>query len=247
MNRNFIGNERQLSDNTIAVLDAVSLSECYELLHARLVEMGLSQTDYYDRNVFAVLSPVAQQQNGIFAEIGTDYVQKATQIIEAASSEQLQTLRKQIDGDKAVHYLKDSIANGQLNVWRIHNAQEVKVTPMILPSISIHGGTFLSLSNSTSDMNGAKLWVKKADLTNFMKAISKDVTKPTVKAETDCKPWLIEQFASDPDKQLSKEHFYVRAKSAFPGLSKRAFLRVWGSVACEYGRDEPGAKRKSQH
>jgi hypothetical protein len=69
----------------------------------------------------------------------------------------------------------------------------------------------------------------------------------TTTGERDCREWLVQLFASDPEKRRSKRDFRALALAAFPGrLSERGFnLRVWPELAKEHGRDGAGAKRKS--
>lgn len=69
----------------------------------------------------------------------------------------------------------------------------------------------------------------------------------TANGEQECKAWLIERFAADPEKLRSKKDFRDEALVQFSGrLSERGFnLRVWPELAKEHGRDGAGAKRKS--
>jgi hypothetical protein len=71
------------------------------------------------------------------------------------------------------------------------------------------------------------------------------VGSPTVKAERDCRDWLIQQFAMDPLKRRSKKDFQAAAELSFARLSKRGFTRVWDSLSEKYGRNQPGSKGKS--
>lgn len=69
----------------------------------------------------------------------------------------------------------------------------------------------------------------------------------TTGAENECRAWLENQFAADPNKQLSKDDFRTAALTRFNGrLSARGFNnRVWPALAQKHGRTSPGAKRKS--
>ena len=69
----------------------------------------------------------------------------------------------------------------------------------------------------------------------------------TAAGEGDCREWLANEFAADPEKRRSKGDFRRAALAAFPGrVSERGFnLRVWPDLAREHGRDGAGAKKKS--
>lgn len=78
-------------------------------------------------------------------------------------------------------------------------------------------------------------------------AVAKLSEHSTANGEQECKAWLIERFAADPEKLRSKKDFRTEALAQFSGrLSERGFnLRVWPELAKEHGRDGAGAKRKS--
>lgn len=78
-------------------------------------------------------------------------------------------------------------------------------------------------------------------------AVSRITEHSTANGEQECKAWLTEKFAADPEKLRSKKDFRDEALARFTGrLSERGFnLRVWPVLAKEYGRDGAGAKRKS--
>jgi hypothetical protein len=73
------------------------------------------------------------------------------------------------------------------------------------------------------------------------------IEKSTTTGERDCREWLVQEFAADPDKRRSKADFRKAALAKFAGrLSERGFnLRVWPDLARQHGRDGAGAKRKS--
>lgn len=73
------------------------------------------------------------------------------------------------------------------------------------------------------------------------------IAHSTTTAEKECREWLSEEFAADPDRRRSKKDFREAALAAFSGrLSERGFnLRVWPELARDHGRDGAGAKRKS--
>jgi hypothetical protein len=67
------------------------------------------------------------------------------------------------------------------------------------------------------------------------------------KAEQECKKWLVQEFAADPELRRSKADFRRAAIANFRGrLSERGFNhRVWPNLAREHGRTDAGAKKKS--
>jgi len=73
------------------------------------------------------------------------------------------------------------------------------------------------------------------------------IEQSTTTGERDCREWLVQEFAADPEKRRSKGEFREAALAKFAGrLSERGFnLRVWPELAREHGRDGAGAKRKS--
>jgi hypothetical protein len=73
------------------------------------------------------------------------------------------------------------------------------------------------------------------------------IEQSTTAGEHDCREWLANQFAADPERRRSKKDFRDAALKVFTGrLSERGFnLRVWPDLARKHGRDIAGAKRKS--
>lgn len=69
----------------------------------------------------------------------------------------------------------------------------------------------------------------------------------TGSGESECREWLVKQFAGDPERRRSKSDFRAAALAEFSGrLSERGFnLRVWPELARDHGRDGAGAKKKS--
>lgn len=63
-------------------------------------------------------------------------------------------------------------------------------------------------------------------------------------AREECQKWLRETFLTAPQ-QTSKGAFWDAANKDIIGLSRREFDVAWGVVAPEFGRDKPGAKKKS--
>lgn len=65
----------------------------------------------------------------------------------------------------------------------------------------------------------------------------------TALAENECRDWLAEEFAADPDRRRTKPDFQSAALARFSGrLSKRGFIRAWDAVASDAGRSKPGRK-----
>jgi len=63
----------------------------------------------------------------------------------------------------------------------------------------------------------------------------------------ECKEWLEKEFSNDPEKKKSKTDFRSIALARFHGrISQRGFDNsVWPELAQKYGRNQPGAKKKS--
>lgn len=75
------------------------------------------------------------------------------------------------------------------------------------------------------------------------------VGNSTGAAEMECKLWLADKFAADPDRRRNKGSFRTDALAQFQGrLSHRGFNdRVWPELARKHGRNSAGAKKKSKH
>ncbi|MEC7817152.1 MAG: hypothetical protein VX454_00635 [Pseudomonadota bacterium] len=150
MDPNKIGNARQQDDNRIAVGNALGLGECHRQLADQFMARDLLPTDY-----------VAEQK--------AHYEAFATR--EDGS----------IDGDavkvnimlhKAIVLLRNAIADGQLRIWRIHKAREVALAPLRLDEGNIRYGVFKTNGRPEPDMEGALLWVKKADWESFLESVA---------------------------------------------------------------------------
>jgi hypothetical protein len=104
-------------------------------------------------------------------------------------------------------------------------------------------------------------WPEGADRFRFLRsdvlsrwperAQSDESTEPkaqhsTVSGEEECRKWLVQEFASDPEKRRSKKEFRDAALIVFAGrLTERGFnLRVWPKLAQDDGRDLAGAKKR---
>lgn len=65
----------------------------------------------------------------------------------------------------------------------------------------------------------------------------------TANGERECREWLLDAFAADPDKKRAKRSFRAEALALFDGrLSGRGFSRVWDAFASDAGRSTPGRK-----
>jgi hypothetical protein len=65
----------------------------------------------------------------------------------------------------------------------------------------------------------------------------------TAGAESECRDWLVSEFAADPHKQRKKSDFQAAALAKFPErLSVRGFIRAWDAVAPQAGRSKPGRR-----
>ena len=136
-----IGNQRQQDDNLIAVSDAVGLGDCCRLLTAILERNELVEDDY-----------LPEQLAMYKAMRGPD---------EDAASEAW--VKACIMADKAVSLIRQSISDGQLRIWRIHDAREVQFAPIVLDRNNIKYGIFKSFERPEPDAQGACLWVKESD------------------------------------------------------------------------------------
>lgn len=149
MDTSFIGNARQQADNDIAVLNAVTLGKCFQLLADRLSADDLHPSDYLpeQREHYEVMSGPTH------GTPDADWV------------------KANLSRDKAVRLLRDAIAGGALQLWRVHNGHEVPLTPMMLDEGNIRYGIFKSLGHPDKEMQGATLWVKHADWQSFIAMI----------------------------------------------------------------------------
>lgn len=144
-----IGNARQQADNDIAVLDAVTLGKCFQQLADRLSADNLHPSDYMpeEREHYEVMSGLTH---------GTP---------------DANWVKANLLHDKAVRLLRDAIAGGALQLWRVQNGHEVPLIAMTLDEGNIRYGIFKSLGHPDKEMQGATLWVKHADRQKFMTMI----------------------------------------------------------------------------
>lgn len=149
MDTSFIGNARQQADNDIAVLNAVTLGKCCQHLADRLSADDLHPSDYLPEQKahFEVMSGLTH---------GTP---------------DANWVKANLLHDKAVRLLRDAIAGGALQLWRVHLGHEVPLTPMTLDEGNIRYGIFKSLGHPDKEMQGATLWVKQPDWQSFMAMI----------------------------------------------------------------------------
>ena len=146
MDNTKIGNARQQDDNRIAVGNALGLGECHRQLADQFMARDLLSTDY-----------VAEQK--------AYYEAFATREDGSIDGE---AVKANIMLHKAIVLLRNAIAAGDLTIWRIHEAREVAVAPMRLDEGNIQYGIFKTNEYPEPDMEGAKLWVKKADWEAFI-------------------------------------------------------------------------------
>lgn len=149
MDTSFIGNARQQADNDIAVLDAVTLGKCFQLLADRLSAGDLHPSDYLpeQREHYEMLSGPTH------GTPDADWV-KASLL-----------------HDKAVRLLRDAIAGGALQLWRVHDGRGVPLNAITLDEGNIRYGIFKSLGHPDKEMQGATLWVKQVDWQSFIAMI----------------------------------------------------------------------------
>jgi hypothetical protein len=225
----FSGNARQHADNSIAVLDALQLVQCWQELKNLYEKSRLRPSDCRKGQI-----PFYRKHGS-----GTN-TDEARCWIKAA-----------IMGDKAVRVLRVAISSGDLPLWRIQEAHEVPVAAPDLEPRSIRTGVFqtferpVALEDGTiklPEMQGALLWVKRVDWERFLSARSGKV-RPKANADRECAKWLTSEFQKGIGCKQSKESFKQQALQLFNGrLSVRGFLRAWDSVAPKAGRSKPGRK-----
>ena len=150
MDPNKIGNARQQDDNRIAVGNALGLGECHRQLADQLMARDLLPTDY------------AAEQKAFYEAIAT----KEDGTIDD------EAVKANIMLHKAIVFLRNAIAAGDLPVWRIHETREVPLAPMTLDDDNIRYGIFTTFERPEPDMQGATLWVKKADWEHFLGSVA---------------------------------------------------------------------------
>jgi hypothetical protein len=155
VNANRISNERQHNDNMIAVTNAARLSDCHRQLVDNYDSVELQSSDYVTgqielyRTLSAHLDP----------------------------KERARWIKASIMSDKALSSLQTAILAGKLSVWRVHNAQEVSLTPLHLDKQNIQYGIYKSYQHPAPDMQGAYLWVKVSDWRTFLAAVTPQQTR----------------------------------------------------------------------
>lgn len=150
MTSDTIGNARQQNDNFIGVTSALGLGECHRQLVDVFIARDLLPTDYSPEQI-AYYEALATREDG---SIDGEAV-KANIILH-----------------KAIALLHNAIADAQLRVWRIHDAREVALAPLRLDEGNIRYGIFKTNERPEPDMQGAKLWVKKADWGAFLASLA---------------------------------------------------------------------------
>lgn len=146
MDRTKIGDARQQNDNLIAVTNALGLGECHGHLVDLLMARDLLPTDY-----------IAEQK-----------AQYEAFFIREDGSIDGEAVKASIMLHKAIVLLRNAIAAGELTVWRIYEARAVALAPLRLDEGNIRYGIFKTYEHPEPDMQGAKLWVKKADWAAFI-------------------------------------------------------------------------------
>lgn len=210
----FIGSERQLADNDIAVGDAVRLSECWQRLQALRADEPLqadgvadaSETRRWQRAVGA----------GEFA---------ARQLRCSISNGHLQIWR--VDKARAVLVTPQDLSDRTIKSGVFHTYDRPLIDALGNPK--------------PPEIQGALLWVKRSDWRSYLTLQCGKVVASNA-AESACRAWLTDEFAADPDRTRKKIEFSVSARARVPGLSERAFIRAWNAVAPQAGRSTPGRK-----
>jgi hypothetical protein len=150
VNTNRISNERQHNDNMIAVANAGRLSDCRHQLVDVYSGIELQHSDFVIEQIelYRTLS------------------------VHLDAIEQTRWIKASIVSDKATSVLRTAVLSGRLPVWRVHNAQEVLLTPLLLDNNNIKYGIFKSYHRPEPDMQGAYLWVKDRDWRKFLASVT---------------------------------------------------------------------------
>lgn len=147
---NRVGNERQQNDNMIAVKHAVRLSDCHFQLAHNYADLEMQPSDYVTAQM--------EMYRNISAHLAPD--------------ERARWIKASIMSDKSTSNLRHAINSGRLPIWRIHNAQEVSLTPILLDNGNINYGIYKAFQHPEPDMQGAYLWVKENDWQIFLAAVT---------------------------------------------------------------------------
>ncbi len=167
--------------------------------------------------------------------------------------------------------IRSALSAGSLPVWVRRNDGECQVDKYALKELghrTIRAGAYLPFNDHDSDLRDRPLWIKCSDWRSFLAQVlqsrysedqlvdimrvpltseasgscSSAVTS-TAKVESECRDWLLSEFAADPDRQRTKADFKSAALARFSGrLSQRGFIRAWDAVAGQAGRSKPGRK-----
>lgn len=150
-NPNLIGNARQQDDNRVAVVDAVSLSDCWAELAREFEQADLTADDY------------EPSQMQLYRSLSHGCIDDV---------EAQRWIKSCIMADKATATLRRAVAVGPeaggLRIWRIHDARELPLAPTMLERDNIKYGIYKTVERPAPDMQGALLWVKRADWDRFM-------------------------------------------------------------------------------
>jgi hypothetical protein len=209
-----------------AVQDAIPLSDCYRLL------ISLDVTSHplrkiADREYEKMLSPRYS----------------AAQLASAVMQLSKEAVAKSI--------LKEAIQSGVLQLWvRPIGEGETPVAKNAILEFThdtFATGVYIPM-NDKGWLYGKLLFVKTSQWATFIIDLSRR-QKPAIsnrpsKIEADCKNWLRQQFVDGV--AGSRDEFFTRAQTEFPGLSQRGFkVRIWPPIAEEFQRNKPGRPKKN--
>jgi hypothetical protein len=146
MNLTKIGNARQQADSGIAVVNAQPLAHCWLELKQALTRLGTRPADLpvKDLVLYGAMHP------------------------DPDSPEGQAWIENCLINDLAALELRLSVANGALPIWRIHDAREVMVAPVVLDQDNVRYGIFKTHERPAPEWEGARLWVKRPDWEAFM-------------------------------------------------------------------------------
>jgi hypothetical protein len=184
LNPNKIGNARQQADNGIAVLNAQCLGHCWLELKQALARLGTRPQNLPIGN----LASYGAMHCNLDSPEGQAWV--ANCLIDELASLQL----------------RQSVADGALQIWRIHEAREVPVAPVVLDNGNVRYGVFKTREHPVPEWDGAKLWVKRADWDAFMAAnfvpdpaVSRAPSTTSFVPLSDALSWIAFGIAMNPE------------------------------------------------
>jgi hypothetical protein len=217
MDHNKIGNARQQDDNRIAVQNAKGLGTCCQELAAFFTTQELQQGDFVSEQMAAYQAMVTQRTQG-WVDVPSEPM-----ALDSFDQESQDRIKRFIMSDKAVRRLRAAIIEGELPIWRIHDAREVMVTPQRLDPGNIQYGVFKTFERPEPDMQGALLWVKITDWEKYLASYTTAVPRFT---ETERKDWIRNCSNMAGDAAYKK----YKHEPRFDGTKQAEFRKEWTAI-----------------